>query len=172
MGLDLSVESGDVTGDHIDAAQHLGEQERMMLIEVPAERFLEQANLGAHPGPRQLGEHLGIAFPGDQSGHHRPPGHPEHVRGHDRELDAGILHQLVDSVLLRGPSTDLTDAIAGQVPQSPDRFGWHETGAQHLMFATLHNQTASSTSVLGRPGRCFTSRALTSQGCSPWASNR
>ena len=38
--------------------------------------------------------------------------------------------------------------------------------------ATLHNQTASSTSVFGRPGRCLTSRALTSHGSSPCASSR
>jgi len=38
--------------------------------------------------------------------------------------------------------------------------------------ATLHSHTASSLSVLGRPGRCLTSLGLTSQGSSPWASNR
>jgi hypothetical protein len=38
--------------------------------------------------------------------------------------------------------------------------------------ATLHNHTASSLSVLGRPGRCLTSLAFTNQGSNPWASNR
>lgn len=94
----------------------MGEQERMVLIEVPVERLLEQTDLGAQPGPRQLGEHLGIAFPGDQGGHHRAPGYPEHVGGHDGELDASILEELLDPVLLRGPSADLIDAVAGQIP--------------------------------------------------------
>jgi hypothetical protein len=38
--------------------------------------------------------------------------------------------------------------------------------------ATLHNHTASSLSVFGRPGRCLTSLALTSHVSNPWASNR
>lgn len=37
--------------------------------------------------------------------------------------------------------------------------------------ATLHNQMQSSLSVFGRPGRCFTSRALTSQVSNPAASS-
>jgi len=35
-----------------------------------------------------------------------------------------------------------------------------------------HNQMQSSLSVFGRPGTCFTSRALTSHTCSPAASSR
>jgi hypothetical protein len=37
--------------------------------------------------------------------------------------------------------------------------------------ATLHSQTASSLSVLGRPGRCLTSLAFTSQVSNPCASS-
>jgi hypothetical protein len=38
--------------------------------------------------------------------------------------------------------------------------------------ATLASHTASSLSVLGRPGRCLTSRALTSYTSNSAASNR
>jgi hypothetical protein len=38
--------------------------------------------------------------------------------------------------------------------------------------ASLASHTASSLSVVGRPGRCLTSRALTSQTSNPWASSR
>lgn len=37
--------------------------------------------------------------------------------------------------------------------------------------ATLHSHTASGLPVFGRPGRCFTSRALTSQVSNPAASS-
>jgi hypothetical protein len=36
----------------------------------------------------------------------------------------------------------------------------------------LASHTASSRSVLGRPGTCFTSRALTSHTNNPWAWSR
>jgi hypothetical protein len=44
----------------------------VVVIEVPVERFLEEADLGPHPRPRQLREHLGVALPGDQGSHHLP----------------------------------------------------------------------------------------------------
>ena len=50
--------------------------------------------------------------------------------------------------------------------------GGTKLGRSIWRSATLHNQTASSTSVFGRPGRCLTSRALTSHGSRPWASSR
>ena len=46
--------------------------------------------------------------------------------------------------------------------------GWDDS-----VEAARANQTASiNKSLFGRPGRCLTSRALTSHGSSPWASNR
>ena len=113
------------------------EQEPVVVVEMPVERLLEPTDLGAHPGPRQLGEHLRVAFPGHQRGHHRPPGHPEDVGGHHREFDAGVLQQLLDPVLLRRPRAHQIDAVAGQIPQPPDRPRRHETGPQHLAFGDL-----------------------------------
>ena len=50
--------------------------------------------------------------------------------------------------------------------------GGMKLGRSICRSATLHNQTASSRSVLGRPGRCLTSLALTSHVWNPCASNR
>jgi hypothetical protein len=58
---------------------------------MPDERLLQQGDLGAHPGPGQLGQDPGIAFPGEQRGQHLPPGDPEDVRGHHRQFDLGVL---------------------------------------------------------------------------------
>ncbi len=47
------------------------------------------------------------------------------------------------------------------------RIGGMKEGRNIWRSATLHNQTASSRSVLGRPGRFLTSLALTSQRLEP-----
>ena len=134
--LDLGVDGGDVGVETVDAVEHPGQQETVMIVEVPVERLLEPADLGPHPGACQLRQHLRITFTGDQRGHHRPPGHPEDVGGDDGELDAGF-EQLLDPVLLRGAHTDQIDAVTGQIPQPPDRPRRHETGPQHLPFGDL-----------------------------------
>ena len=137
IGLDLVVEGGDVGVNAVDAVQHPGQQEAVVGVEVAVERLLEPADLGPHPGARQLRQHRGVALPGDQRSHHRPPGDPENVGGHHREFDAGVFEEFFDPVLLCGAHPDQVDAVAGQIPQPPDRLGWHETGPQHLTFGHL-----------------------------------
>jgi hypothetical protein len=134
----------------------------MMLGEVPGERILERREFGTHPAPSELGQRLRVGLPGDQRRHHLPAGHPEDVAGDYRHLDLGVFEQLLHPLLLRGARLDQINPIPGHITQPPNLRGWHETRAEHLPLATLHNHTASSRSVLGRPGRCFTSRALTS----------
>lgn len=72
MNLDLGVHSGDVVVDRVDPAQHPHQQETVVVVEVSGEGLLELADLRAHPGPGHLRENLGLAFPGDHGGHHRP----------------------------------------------------------------------------------------------------
>ena len=108
-----------------------------MLIEVAVEGFLELGDLGAHPAARQLGQDLGVAFTGDQRGHHRPPGSPENVGGHHRQLDTGVFEKLFHPVLLRGAGSHQIRAVARQIPQPPNRCWGHETGPQHLALGQL-----------------------------------
>ena len=42
-------------------------------------------------------------FSADQRGHHLPPRHPEAVTGHHRQLDLGVLQQLLHPLLLCDP---------------------------------------------------------------------
>ena len=49
MRLDLLVDGGDVGVDAVDASEHAGQQEPVMVIEVPVEGFLELGDFGAHP---------------------------------------------------------------------------------------------------------------------------
>jgi hypothetical protein len=135
--LDPGLDRGDVGAGLIDPRQHGAQQKRVMVGEVPDERLLQHTDLGAHPGPGQLGQHPGIAFTGEQRGQHRPPGHPEHIR-HDRgQLDLGVLEQLLHPLLLRGPRGDQIQPITGQVAQPADLHRRHETRTQHLPLGNL-----------------------------------
>jgi hypothetical protein len=78
-----------------------------------------------------------VPFAGDQRGQHGPPGDPEDVAGHHRQLDLRVLEQLLDPVLLRRAGGHQIDPVAGQVPQPAD-LGWrHEAGAEHLPLDDL-----------------------------------
>ena len=79
---------------------------------------------------------------------------------------------LLDPLLFRGPGRHQIRPVAGHVPQLPDWSWGTKLGRSSCRSASLHSQTASSVSVLGRPGRCLTSPAFTSQVSNPWASNR
>lgn len=75
----LCVEFGDVDADLIDAGQHLGQQERVVIAESAGERLFQHRQLGAHASAGELGENLGVALSGDQRGQHVSPGGPEDV---------------------------------------------------------------------------------------------
>jgi hypothetical protein len=62
LRLDLFVDGGDVGVNVIDAVQHPREQEPVVGVEVAVERLLEPADLGPHPRPCQLRQHLPVAL--------------------------------------------------------------------------------------------------------------
>jgi hypothetical protein len=74
--------------------------------ELPGEGLLELAPLGAQPGAGQLGQPLGVTLALDQCGQHGPAGDPEDVAGDHRQLDLGVLQQLLDPLLLGGAHRD------------------------------------------------------------------
>jgi len=76
LGIDALVEVGDVGATPINAIEHLGQQERVVVAETAGERLLQVGDLAAHPAARELGEHLGVALPGDQRGQHVATGDP------------------------------------------------------------------------------------------------
>jgi hypothetical protein len=80
---------------------------------------------GACPQPPlgQLGQHPGIALPGDQRGEHRPTRGAQHVSGDRVELAASILQGLLDALALRGMGLDQPLAIASQLPQLAEGAG-------------------------------------------------
>jgi hypothetical protein len=104
----------------------------------PADQgLLEQGDLGAQATLGQLGQHLGVADAGDQGLQHRPAGDTQDVGGHTRQLDAGVLQQLLQPLGLAGAFLDHGLAVAGEVAQLPDRAGRHEAGADQAVLDQL-----------------------------------
>jgi hypothetical protein len=58
----------DAGGQPVDAGQHLGQQRGVLTGEElrALQRLLQLADLAAGRGAGELGQHLGVAFPGDQ----------------------------------------------------------------------------------------------------------
>ena len=117
---DPGVHGGDAGADRIDAGQHGAQQERVMAGEVAGERFFQHGDLPSHGVPGEAGQDLGVAFAGDQGGHHVPARNREDVGGDGAQLDLGILEQLPGPLLLRGARGHQVGAVAGQVPESAD----------------------------------------------------
>lgn len=84
-----------------------------------------------------VGQSARVAFPGNDRVHHGPARHAVDIGGHQGQLHAGVLEKLLDTVLLSGAHVDQVRAVAGEVPQSSDRWWWHEAGPEHLPFGDL-----------------------------------
>ena len=87
-----------------------------MVGEPPGERLLQPGGLASHRPTGHVGQNLRVPLPGDQRGHHLPTGHPEDIAGHHRQLDLGVLQQLLDPLLLRRPGGDQVHPVPGQIP--------------------------------------------------------
>jgi hypothetical protein len=169
---DLGLDRGDVGAGLVDTSQHPLQQKGVMVAEAAGEGLYQPAALAAHAPLGQLGQHPGVTLAGDQRGQHRPARDPEDVAGHHRQFDLGVLQQLLHPLLLGGLGGDQVGAVAGQVPQPPDGRWRHKAWPQHLPLGDLAQPHRVQPVGLGRPGRCLTSRALTSQTSNPQASSR
>ena len=79
----------DVGRQPVDAGQHLGQQRGVLIGEElrAFQGFFQLADLAAGRGAGQMGQHLGVALPGDQAVHDVPAGHPVQVGQHGGDLD-------------------------------------------------------------------------------------
>lgn len=94
------------------------------------------------------------------------------VREHRRDLDLGILEQLLDPLLLAGAVLHEGSAVAGEVAQPADLGRLHLRWPAHATLDHLRQPDRVGRSVFALPGTFFTSRALTSQQPKPSASRR
>jgi hypothetical protein len=72
----------------------------MVLTEVSSQRLHQLGDLGTHPGPGHLGQHVHVTFTLDQRTEHRPPRDPENVGRDTGQFDPGF-SELNDLVLCR-----------------------------------------------------------------------
>jgi hypothetical protein len=97
------------------------------------QRLLQDAglHLGAHLAPGQPCQGPGVVLPGDQCLQHRPPGLAEDAADHRRQLDLGVLQQLLRALLLPRPLLDQHPPASAQVPQLALPRRRDETRPQH-----------------------------------------
>ncbi len=89
------------------------------------------------PAPGQCGEHLGIALAGDQRVEHGPSRDPQDIGGRARELDAGVLQQLLDALLVAVALLRQVDPQPGVVVPHADLRRRDERGAEHVPLVQL-----------------------------------
>ena len=131
--------------------QELGEV-GVVVIEPAVEGLDERGFAWRELAPGQVGEDLRVAFTGDERFDHRPCRHPEQVCRHRRQLDQGVFEQLLEALLVPGPFLDQLGPQSGVVPQRRISAGGTKLGRSMPRSQSLASHTASSLSVLGRPG--------------------
>jgi hypothetical protein len=102
-------------------AQHLDVMGAGLAVEGPNEVVYPLAE----PALGQIGQHLGVAFTGDQRVEHGPAQHAQCLGRHGFHLDAGVLEHLLDPLALAGAVLD-EPRWQGSSGSCPSR---HEVGA-------------------------------------------
>jgi hypothetical protein len=135
--VDLGLQLGDVGAGLVDARQHPGQQERVVVAEVAGEGLLQLGALGAPAGPGQLRQRLGSRSPAMSAASIARPETPKMSEATTLSLIWASTRQLLHPLLLGGAHADQVGAVAGQVPQPPDLRWRHEAGAQQLPLGDL-----------------------------------
>ena len=134
---DARGEGIDLGGERVDPGEHHAQHECVVIGEVPGERLLQDAGLGAHVPVGQGGQLVRVALPGDQGIEHGPARGPEDVADHHRQLDLGVFEQFLGALLFPGPFLGQGAPVAGQVPQLALRAGRDERGPEHAPLGEL-----------------------------------
>jgi hypothetical protein len=167
LALDAGLHGGDVGGDAVDALQHPGQQEGVVVGEPAGQRLDQPVGLRAQRAAGQAGQCRRVALAGDQRGHDRPPGDPERVADHHRQFDQGVFEQLLGPLLLRGAGDQQIHPVAGQVPQGPDLWRRHEGRAQHLPLGDLAQPHRIQPVGLGSAGQVLDVFGVDQPGLEP-----
>jgi hypothetical protein len=112
-------------------------QEGVVLAEPARQRLGERGDLDAGLALGEIGQQVRVAFARDRCFEHGPPGDAHDVGGHRRELDAGVLQQLLQVLRDLAALAGRVGPGAGGVAEFPHRLGWHERGPQQTVGAQL-----------------------------------
>jgi hypothetical protein len=83
-----------VGGEGVDAAQHGGADEGVVVIEVAGQCLPQLRKLGPHAAMGQVGEYPGVTFSGDHRLEHLAAGYAVQVTDDRVEFDLGIFEYL------------------------------------------------------------------------------
>src|SRR5829696_7103642 len=109
----------------------------MMRGETSLQGIPQRGQLGAKAASSQLRQDFRVGCPADQRLEHRPSRGTKYAGGYRRELYPGILEHLLQTFDLPCALLDLRLAVAGEVPELPDLFRWHEAGAHQPVLHEL-----------------------------------
>ena len=134
---DAGGEPVDLRGEPVDLVeQHPGEL-GVVVVEPAGQRLHQGRVLDPQPALGQPGQPTRVTLPGDQRLDHGSAGDPEDVGRHDRQLDQGVLEQLLQPLLVPGPLDGQIDPQPGVVTQLADFFRRHERGPEHAFLGQL-----------------------------------
>ena len=114
-------------------------EQGVVVPEAASQRLAQLGDLVAQHALGHLRELLGVAFAGDERLEHQATRDAEDVGGDDIQLDAGVFEGLLDPLELRGAGLGEPLAVAGQVPQLPDRLRRHEAAAPKAVLEQLRD---------------------------------
>ena len=151
--------------------QHAGEF-GVMLVEPAAQRLDQSSTFGFHPAPGQLGQPARIAVPGDERLEHVAHRAGVQLAGHRRHLDQSVFQQLLQPLPVPGAFPGQIHPQPGVIAQHSNLRRRHKRRSQQALLGELGQPHRIKPVRLGRPGRFFTSRALTNCTARPRASSR
>jgi hypothetical protein len=165
-------EDVDLGGEGADLVQEHRGQLGVIRAGPAVQRLGQLGPPGLHRAACQVCQRPGAALGGDQRLDQLAYRLGGHRAGHCRHLDKRVFQQLLQPGPVPGPLVDQAGAQPGVIPPPADRRRGHGTGPQQAPPGALGLPHTAGVSVLGRPGRCFTSCAPTSCTSRPAASSR
>lgn len=109
----------------------------MVVGEVPLQRLGQGVVPTTHGATSQVGQHLGVVFPGGHGFQHGRGGDPVEVGDDRRELDPGVFQLLPQPHHGAGAFVGQQRPRPGEVPQVAERLRWDEGGPQQPALGRL-----------------------------------
>jgi hypothetical protein len=132
---DPGVEDLDELGQVVDLVQQVPAHPTVMCGELAVQSGDQFGDLSAGAGDGEFGQHVRVAFAGDQRVQDPAGTDSGHITEHAGQLQAGVFEFLLQALDLSAPVGSEFAAAAGHVAQFPDLAGRHERAHDHARGA-------------------------------------